>query len=252
MSDSEASPKASILVVDDHPDNLRGLSMLLQVENYKVRKAASGAMALETVRAQLPDLILLDVRMPEMDGFEVCAALKRSPQTCEIPILFISASDEVDDKVKAFEVGGADYITKPFRVREVLARVRHQLTIQQQRQELTALYQQVQHLNTDLEQQIQARTQALQLTLEQLQWLNQLKDDFLSTIAQELRTPTANVCLTLQLLIAVGRQGQGFFQKLSDAEAAKTPDNNLTLYINLFQEECDRELGWVQALLDAQ
>jgi len=167
-------PKPSILVVDDHPDNLLALSLILQTEGYKVRKATSGAMALETVRAQPPSLILLDIRMPQMNGFEVCDALKRSPQLCEIPILFLSASDEVDDKVKAFEVGGSDYITKPFRAQEVLARVKHQLTIRQQREELNTLYQQVQHLNTHLEQQVQERTQELQRVLEKLQQVNSI------------------------------------------------------------------------------
>lgn len=244
--------KANILVVDDHPDNLRTLSLILQGENYKVRKATSGAMALETVAAQLPELILLDIRMPGMDGFEVCAALKRSPPTAEVPILFISASSDVEDKVKAFEVGGADYITKPFRAQEVLARVRHQLTIQQQQQELMALYQQMQHLNAHLEQQVQERTQELQKALAKLQRMNQLKDDFLSTISHELRTPLANIRVVLQLLMLASRQGQGFFQKLSDVEAPEAPNQKIAQYLKILQDECDRELHLVQDLLDLQ
>lgn len=240
MSNFEATTQsnipASILVVDDHPDNLRGLSILLQAEQYKVRQATSGAMALETIRAQLPDLILLDVRMPEMNGFEVCAALKRSPETAEVPILFISASDEVDSKVKAFEVGGADYITKPFRAKEVLARVRHQLTIQQQRRALTALCQQVQQLNTTLEQQVQERTQELQFALEQLQSLNQVKDDLLNTISQELRASSTRIDSVLQLLMILDRQGAKFFQELAAAKTAEPNDNNMAQYLKILQE----------------
>ncbi|HEY9645551.1 MAG TPA: hybrid sensor histidine kinase/response regulator [Chroococcidiopsis sp.] len=252
MFETEANVKANILVVDDHPDNLRTLSLFLQVEGYKVRKAASGSMALETVGSQLPDLILLDIRMPKMDGFEVCAALKRSPQTSEVPILFISASDEVVDKVRAFEMGGSDYITKPFRSQEVLARVKHQLTIRQQRQELFALYQQVQSLNAHLEQQVQERTQALQQALEELQRINQVKDDFLSTISHELRTPMTNICVALQLLMTASRQGQDFFQSLSDADAVKAPNKKIMQYLSILQTECDRELQLIQDLLDLQ
>jgi signal transduction histidine kinase len=248
MSDTQGT----ILVVDDHSDNLRTLSLILQAEGYKVRKAGSGAMALETVNSQLPDLILLDIRMPQMSGFEVCEVLKRSPSTCQVPVLFISASDEVDDKVKAFEIGGSDYITKPFRAQEVLARVRHQLIIQRQHQELAAVYQQVRHLNTHLEQQVQERTQALQQALDELQRLNQVKDDFLSTISHELRTPLANIHIVLQLLMAASRQGEDFFQKLSNADVAKTPGNKITQYLNILQEECDRELHLVQDLIDLQ
>lgn len=252
MFENEANVKANILVVDDHPDNLRTLSLFLQVEGYKVRKAASGSMALETVSSQVPDLILLDIRMPTMDGFEVCAALKRSPKTSDVPILFISASDEVVDKVKAFDLGGSDYITKPFRSQEVLARVKHQLTIQQQRRELVALYQQVQSLNAHLEQQVQERTQALQQALDELQRINQVKDDFLSTISHELRTPMTNICVALQLLMTASRQGQDFFQSLSDAEAVKAPNKKIMQYLTILQSECDRELQLIQDLLDLQ
>ena len=207
-------------------------------------------MALETVRAQLPDLILLDVRMPEINGFEVCAALKQASQTQEIPILFISASTEVDDKVKAFEVGGADYITKPFRVREVLARVNHQLTIRQQQQQLTDLYHQVQAFNNSLEQQIQERTRELQQALEKLQRLNQLKDDFLGTISDELRTPIVNTHLVLQLLTAAIRHRQDASTTLADSESSNDRINQVSQYLGNLQEGCDREIHLIQTLLD--
>lgn len=127
----------SILIVDDSADNLRVLSATLRQQGYQIRCAKSGSMALLGVQAFPPDLILLDILMPEMDGYEVCHRLKANPQTCDIPVIFLSALDETNDKVKAFQAGGADYITKPFQGEEVLARVEHQLTIRRLRQQLT-------------------------------------------------------------------------------------------------------------------
>lgn len=120
----------NILIVDDLPDNLRLLATILSECGYEVGKARSGAMALTAVQTEKPDLILLDINMPQMDGYEVCDRLKSDPQTKEIPVIFISALDEVWDKVKAFNLGGTDYITKPFQNEEVLARVANQLKIQ--------------------------------------------------------------------------------------------------------------------------
>jgi PAS domain S-box-containing protein len=139
--------KVSILVVDDKPDNLRLLSALLGQLGYEVRKVINGQTALKTVQAAPPDLILLDVMMPDMNGYEVCQHLKASPLTCDIPVIFISALDEVLDKVKAFAVGGVDYITKPFSEEEVFARVENNLTIRR-------LQKQLRLRNTQLQQEI--------------------------------------------------------------------------------------------------
>ena len=114
---------ANILIVDDTFANLQLLSTLLKEEGYKVRPANSGALALQAVAKKKPDLILLDIKMPEMNGYEVCAALKSNPETKNIPVLFISALNDVADKIKAFNVGGLDYINKPFQFEEVKARV---------------------------------------------------------------------------------------------------------------------------------
>ncbi len=129
VSNHVAPYQPDILVVDDRPDNIRLLSTMLTERGYKVRKAVSGAMALTAVNTAIPDLILLDINMPHVDGYEVCQQLKTSEKTCGIPIIFISALDEVLDKVRAFAVGGVDYITKPFHLEEVIARVDSQLTI---------------------------------------------------------------------------------------------------------------------------
>ncbi|GAB1543566.1 hypothetical protein NUACC21_62410 [Scytonema sp. NUACC21] len=152
-----AQVTGSLLIVDDRPDNLRLLASILSEQGYKVRKALNGATALESARVQPPDLILLDVKMPQMDGYEVCSALKSSPQTCDIPVIFLSAINNTLDKVKAFAVGGADYITKPFENEEVLVRVRQQLMLQLQRKQLQ---QEIQE-----RKQAQAQTQLLLATI---------------------------------------------------------------------------------------
>lgn len=123
------SEDQTILVVDDNPDNLRLLSMILNEHEYKVRLAPNGERALATIRKEAPGLILLDIMMPVMDGFEVCRQLKAEKETAGIPIIFISALHEMLDKVKAFSLGGVDYITKPFKSEEVLARVKTHLTL---------------------------------------------------------------------------------------------------------------------------
>ena len=104
----------SILVIDDSPENLKFLSGILAAAGYKFHLAHSGKLALNFINSNLPDLILLDIMMPKMDGYEVCEQLKGDQKTQDIPIVFISALQEVFDKVKAFYVGGIDYITKPF------------------------------------------------------------------------------------------------------------------------------------------
>ena len=134
--DFDLIKQANLLVVDDTPDNIRLLSAILTEKGYQVRKALNGQMALKAAEASLPDLILLDIMMPELDGYETCQKLKENQKTCEIPVIFLSALDDVSAKVKAFEAGGADYITKPFQKAEVLARVRHQLTISYQKKQL--------------------------------------------------------------------------------------------------------------------
>lgn len=175
--------KPSVLVVDDHPDNLRTLSAILSQQGYKVRKAISGAVALETVRSQPPDLILLDIRMPEVDGYDVCAALKASEQTCDIPIIFLSALDDAATKVKAFGLGGADYITKPFQGEEVLLRVRNQLTIRQQQQQLTQQNHQLQQEIFD-RHQAQSETELLLNTIQAVSEATDLNTALQATLSQ--------------------------------------------------------------------
>jgi sigma-B regulation protein RsbU (phosphoserine phosphatase) len=121
--------RESILIVDDTPANLRLLSQMLAEQGYHVRPVPDGPLALAAVQAEPPDLILLDIRMPEMDGYQICDRLKADAQARDIPIIFISALDATQDKVRAFRAGGVDYITKPFQVEEVLARVETHLAL---------------------------------------------------------------------------------------------------------------------------
>lgn len=154
MSNSPiATPKANILVIDDTPENLALLSQILKDKGYKVRSVTKPSTGLRGAQAAPPDLILLDIKMPEMDGYEVCKRLKADERTHDIPVIFISALGELLDKVKAFEVGGVDYITKPFQVEEVLARLRTHLTI-------CRLQKQLQAQNKQLQQEILERTAA--------------------------------------------------------------------------------------------
>ncbi|MFB2939423.1 diguanylate cyclase [Aerosakkonemataceae cyanobacterium BLCC-F154] len=142
------SPSGAILVVDDTPGNLHILFDALTQAGYEVRCVKSGAMALIGVEVEQPDLILLDIRMPGMNGYDVCQQLKANSLTSEIPIIFLSALGEPLDKVRAFQMGGADYITKPFQFEEVLVRVRHQLMIrnlQKQRKELIEALERANH-----------------------------------------------------------------------------------------------------------
>jgi two-component system, cell cycle response regulator len=128
--------QGNILLVDDLPENLQLLGELLTELGYKTRSVTNGNMALRTARVKQPDVIFLDVKMPDMDGYEVCAAFKADPKLRHIPIIFISALGDTFDKLKAFQVGGVDYITKPFQIEEVVARLENQLTIQKQQQKL--------------------------------------------------------------------------------------------------------------------
>ena len=131
-----AHRRGNILIVDDLPDNLHVLAALLGEQGYEVRPALNGRRALEGAYAEPPDLILLDIMMPEMDGYEVCEALKADSRTRDIPVIFISGLNGTLNKVKAFSVGAIDYITKPFQAQEVLVRVQTHLKYQQQRKQL--------------------------------------------------------------------------------------------------------------------
>jgi PleD family two-component response regulator len=138
MSDLTAHNKDQyeVLIVDDTLDSLQFLKRMLEDRGYLVRATSNGPFALESVAIRLPDLILLDVKMPEMDGYEVCRHLKSHDHSCKVPVIFISALDETVDKVKGFKAGGVDYVTKPIEPEEVFARVKTHLTLRLLQQEM--------------------------------------------------------------------------------------------------------------------
>ena len=182
----------NILVVDDTPDNLRLLSTMLGEQGYKVRQALNAQIALTTVQRVAPDLILLDINMPGMNGYQLCERLKADEATREIPVIFISALNDVLDKVKAFKVGGVDYITKPFQGEEVLARIEHQLTIRRQQKQLSEQQQQLSEQNERLQKEIRVRIKAeeeIKLLLTITQAINEAPD-FNAALEVALR----NVC----------------------------------------------------------
>ena len=203
----------NILVVDDKPDNLRLLSAILSDYGYTVRKSLNGQMALNTIHQVLPDLILLDINMPDLDGYQVCERLKTDQQTQDIPVIFISALDDVLDKVKAFQIGGVDYITKPFQREEVIARIQNQLTIQRQKKQLKA--------------EIESRKKAE----ESLQI-------YLHAVSHDLRNPVLGMSMVLNNLLK---------QTTSQSETILTKS---VLYRMV--ESCDRQLNLINSLVETQ
>ncbi len=217
-----------ILIVDDTPDNLRLLSDLLTKAGYTVRRVINGELGLEAAQLDPPDLILLDIRMPGLNGYKVCDQLKSSDRTAQIPVIFLSAMDEELDKVMAFEAGGVDYITKPFQVVEVLARIETHLQVSRLRQMLQQQNVQLQQeitqrtsaeiafetLNQGLESQVQERTIDLQAQNQQLlqqktelqqqldrsQHLNASQFDLIKTMVQKLEIALTDISMALSVL----------------------------------------------------
>ena len=216
---------ADILIVDDIPANIQLLSQVLIENGYKVRKLISGERALKAVELQAPDLILLDIKMPRMDGYEVCRQLKASEATCAIPVIFISALDDVFDKVKGFEAGGADYIIKPFEPVEVLARVSAQLKMQRLQQQLRCANVQLATQNVQLSQEIQERQQA-EANLRML----------LHAVSHDLRSPLSGMSLLLQ-------------NRLADAASNIAIDRRT---VEVMVQSCSRQLQLIESLTATQ
>ena len=173
---------SSILIVDDTPANLQLLTSLLGKYGFAVRPTLSGCLALQAARLSPPDLILLDARMPQMDGYEVCRQLKEDAHLKDIPVIFVSAHGEIGDKVRAFQMGGVDYITKPYQSEEVYSRIQMHL-------EMRRLQVEEKSQKKRLEQLVQLRTRQLAETNQKLVQLDSAKNDFLAVISHELRTP---------------------------------------------------------------
>jgi two-component system sensor histidine kinase/response regulator len=179
---SHANGKNNIMAVDDQPANLKLLEELLARRGHVVRSFPRGRLALEAATRIPPDLVLLDIDMPEMSGFKVCELLKSDEKLAAIPVIFLSALSDSSDKVRAFQCGGVDYVTKPFQVDEVQARVETHLKIHHLQKELQL------HAN-HLEQLVASRTSELRESQARLKVLDRAKSDFLRLIHHELRSP---------------------------------------------------------------
>ena len=171
----------NVIVVDDTPANLQLLTGMLKERGYKVRPVPSGKLALQAAKNDPPDLILLDIMMPEMDGYEVCERLKADDKLKEISVIFISALNETMDKVRAFGVGGVDYVTKPFQFEEVAARVSTHLELQRQRRKLRENY-------------------------ERMRRLEELRDNLVHMIVHDLRSPLTGISGFLDLALELGKE----------------------------------------------
>jgi two-component system, sensor histidine kinase and response regulator len=171
----EAARPASVLVVDDTIENLRLLSAMLEAHGYEVRAVTNGRQALQAVERDPPDLILLDITMPEMDGYEVCRRLQANDRSKEVPVIFLTALTDTADKLRAFDMGGVDYITKPFQFEEVLARVNTHVTLRRAQVALADSY-------------------------ERLRTLERLRDDLVHMIVHDMRSPLQVLFASLGLL----------------------------------------------------
>ncbi len=181
--------QANILIVDDTPDNLDLLAAILQKRGYQTLCVENGTEAIEVAHSGWAELILLDIQMPEIDGYQVCAQLKAEAKTSDIPIIFISALNDFSDKKKAFKVGGVDYINKPFEIKEVVVRVANQIAIQSSKSKII-------ELNNQLEQKVKDRTAELEKSNQQLQGeidrRQQAQDRLLTMALQDPITGFAN------------------------------------------------------------
>jgi signal transduction histidine kinase len=177
MSEDSSHPDsgASILVVDDTPANLQVLVGMLKEHGHRVRPVLEGRLALRAAKAEVPDLVLLDINMPDMNGFEVCEQLKADPKLADTPVIFISGNTETVDKVRAFSVGGVDYVTKPFQMAEVEARVATHLELRRKRREL-------------------------QESIEALRRLETLRDSLVHMVVHDLRSPLAAISACLEVI----------------------------------------------------
>ena len=202
-----------VLVVDDTPDNLDMLMMLLETQGYQVFQAKNGKRAIEVAHQERPDMVLLDVMMPGIDGFETCQRLKESEVTKHIPVIFMTALSDTEHKIKGFQIGAVDYISKPFQHQEVLARVKTHVTFYQQRKEIEALREQDRIYYENL---------------------SQVKDELMRTASHDLKSPLGNIMTSIFLL----------------QDHISADDEQGIMLIETVQRGTDRMLNLITELLD--
>lgn len=218
MNSLDYQSQRNILIVDDLADNIRLLSDILQEAGYEIKGVVNGSMALNVANSGWPELILLDINMPEMNGYQTCEKLQADERTSSIPVIFLSALDDVFDKVKAFQAGGVDYISKPFQIEEVLARVNTHL--------------QLRNLQKNLELEVAAKTAQLKVALKEAEAANRSKTNVLAKMSQEFHTPLKAVIGYSEMLKAEAialNQSEVFVPKLDKIGYAA---NNLLGMIN--------------------
>ena len=246
--------KGSILIVDDTPANLRLLSQMLAQHGYKVRAVSSGVRALAAVQANPPDLILLDIMMPEMSGYEVCERLKMGDQTRDVPIIFISALSTAKDKVEAFGAGGVDYVTKPFQAEEVLARVEAHLTLrnlqkilQQEVAELDAFAHTVAH---DLKNPLSTIGGYADVLAESIADGNPMSPENTQLVASRivLGVRKMNSIIESLLLLAGVRKREVEFVPLNMASIVSEVQQRLDAMIDRYQAEIVLPESWAVAM----
>ena len=183
-----ATPRPTIMVVDDSPANLKLLGGLFRENGYQVRPFTQGALALRAADNEAPDLFLLDINMPEIDGYELCRRLKASPSLKDIPVIFLSTLQDLNDKVKAFECGAVDYVTKqPFHFEEILARVGTHLRLR------------------ELQRALEQRNTDLRNNIEQLKRLEEMKESLTHMIVHDMRSPLTVVMMAIDMLNREGK-----------------------------------------------
>ncbi len=210
-----------VMVIDDEPENLNVLDEVLRRGGHRVGAFLRGDLAIEEAVRSPPDLVLLDVSMPGMDGYAVCEAMKGVPRLAQVPIIFISGLDATEDKIRAFDVGGSDYLTKPFCAKEVLKRIEVQLRVRQLQREL-------ERHNRRLEEMVRERSAELAEAHRQLVIWNQAKSGWLHMVSHEMRTPMTGLLGVADLMAA-----------------EITPGSPLADLASAYQEARDRMMGLI-------
>lgn len=182
-----------VLIVDDVPKNIMVLGNNLMSENYQIAYARSGQEAIQLSQSNDFDLILLDIMMPGLDGYETCQRILANPKTAKIPIIFITAKNDYESVVRGFNAGAKDYVTKPFNAKELLARVRTHLELKRNRENIETL-------NEKLEQKVKERTLELQKANEKITRLDGAKSSFLGIISHEIRTPLNGIFGSIEMM----------------------------------------------------
>lgn len=202
----------TVLIVDDNPNNIKIVALILRSLKYKIVIATNGEQAIEMVEQTRPDIILLDVMMPKIDGFETCRIIKKDSKNENIPVIFITALNDTDSLVEGFKAGGVDYITKPFNKEELISRVKTHLDLKQTQDELRK-------------------------TTQHLTELNALKDKMFSVIGHDLRSPLSSVKMTLEFLSFMTEENPELAENINIMQ--KTTDEVFGLLDNL--------LGWAKS-----